>query len=485
MDDRISTSLQENLITLLGYSDAHGGIIANSVDVNLFEGDYRTIAARCVEYWQQQSEAPKVHLADLFDDILDAPGNARRAATFKRILSNMAMLSKGINADYAMRRIALWTDTQQIKMAIVESAEKIAANQEMAADEVKEIWHNLLKTRDTSNFEPGTYLTDVDDALARGLVADLEFPTGIPDFDLREAVPGRGELGVFLAAAKQGKTWWLIHLGKMALLSGKKVLHVSLEMKARKVQLRYYQSLFSVAKRYAETEVTRLRQEESELVGFDKELVKPVFALNSDDLRIELDAHLSYRASLYDNLLIKSFPSRTLTINALRAYLDTLEATTGFIPDLMLFDYLGIIKTDPKNHRIDLGMATVDLRGIAGERNIAIEAAHQISRKGADVSTARLTHISEDFSIVQTADQVKIMSRTEAERKHGLARIYVAACRGDEDGYGVLITQNYTHGQFALESAYLSPSYFSSLSDLQARYGETKEDENAADDTSE
>lgn len=482
VSDRISTSLQENLITLLAYNDTHGVVIANSVDVNLFEGDYRTVASRCIEYWQQQNEAPKVHLADLFDDILDAP-NSRRASTFKRILSNMAGLSSGINAEYAMRRIGAWTETQQIKIAIVESAEKIAANQEMATEEVKEIWYNLLRAGDTGNFEPGVYLTDVDLVLSRGLVAEMEFPTGIPDFDAREAFPARGELGVFLAAPGHGKTWWLIHLGKKALLQGKRVLHVSLEMREPKLLQRYYQSLFASAKRFASTEVTRLRFDDRELAGFDKETITPAFAFDSDDLRTELDAHLSARGSLYDNLVIKSFPSRTLTIGALRAYLDTLEATTGFIPDLLLFDYLGIMKTDTKNHRLDLGNGVVDLRGLAGERNMAVEAAHQISRKGADVSTVRLTQISEDYSIVMTADQIKMFSRTEAEKRHGLARLYVGKNRGDEDGYGVLVTQNYAHGQFALESTYLSPNYFYSLNDFNAQYGEPKDgDANDSDD---
>lgn len=81
----ITNSLQENLVTLLCYSDAHGKIISNLANVELFEGELRTIAERAVKYWQEQGEAPKLHTPDLFADILEDQKN-RKGVTYRRLL---------------------------------------------------------------------------------------------------------------------------------------------------------------------------------------------------------------------------------------------------------------------------------------------------------------------------------------------------------------------------------------------------------------
>ena len=88
-----SHSLQENLITLLAYDDEQGKIVARMIDANLFEGDKRVVAERCIEYWHKHGQAPKVHTPDLFADILEEKN--RRAPAFIRILRQMNELSEG------------------------------------------------------------------------------------------------------------------------------------------------------------------------------------------------------------------------------------------------------------------------------------------------------------------------------------------------------------------------------------------------------
>src|SRR5690606_22665850 len=100
-----------------------------------------------------------------------------------------------------------------------------------------------------------------------------------------------------------------------------------------------------------------------------------------------------------------------------------------------------------------------NLRGLSQRRNFALCAVHQGNRSSADAELVKATHAAEDWSIIGTCDFVITYSQTAAERRLGLARLFVDAARSEADKFGVLITQSYKTGQFALESTRLSDSY--------------------------
>jgi hypothetical protein len=53
------------------------------------------------------------------------------------------------------------------------------------------------------------------------------------------------------------------------------------------------------------------------------------------------------------------------------------------------------------------------------------------------------------------ADFVLVLNRSPAEQPHKLARLWVEKAREGEAHFGVVLTQNYQHGQFVLNSARL------------------------------
>ena len=69
MSDKPNIALAENLVTLLAHNDEHGRVVANILDPSLFEGEYRLVAERIIDYWDRYDQAPKSHTADLFADI--------------------------------------------------------------------------------------------------------------------------------------------------------------------------------------------------------------------------------------------------------------------------------------------------------------------------------------------------------------------------------------------------------------------------------
>jgi hypothetical protein len=476
--DKPHSYLQQNLLALLCHNEEYGKIVANLVDAALYEGDYRLIAERAIEYWRLHNEAPKMHTADLLGDILTDPKNSR-AQTFRRILISLLELNESINHTYVLDSIQNFIETQKIKGAILDSANRINANQELAVTEVKEIWYDLLRTREV-NFDPGLRLSHYDKVIAYFEQNQNEFKTGVRELDQRYIVPSRGTVFLVLAPAGYGKSWSLVNTGEQALQSRKKVCHISLEMSAEEVIQRYYQRLFAVPKRDVPSNITTFQFENSKLTGFTEIANHPDFAFDSPYVRDELRSRIDWLGTRCDNIVVKRFPGRSLTSNGLRAYLDNLELVEHFIPDMLVLDYIGIMATDPKNHRLHLGRNMEDFRAICVERNMAGVTAHQISREGARSRYSRGTHVAEDWSLIATSDNVVTYSQTQGERRFGLARLLVDKARSEQSGFSILITQSYHSGQFALESVLLESRYEELVEELTK--GEREDDVESDDD---
>jgi len=466
MAERLNTTLMENLITLLCYDDQNGKIVANMLEPGSMEGDYRVVAERAVDYWRNYNTAPKDHTPDIVADIIEDKNN-RRASSVKRILRAMHQIAGDVNSNYVMNQLRTFQRLQRIKAAIIESAEKVNNNQHMALDEIERIWYGILRTQE-KDFQPGMRLSDIGRVVSRLEKLQDEFKTGIGVLDRRYVVPARGQLFMLLAAAGRGKTWGLIHIGKAALAARKKVVHLSLEVDEEIVAQRYYQSMMRVSKREEEIEYTVVDYDMDRIESIDRATTAPSFTWHgSTILQDELVQHMtSMGVGRFNNLIIKRFPPHHLTVAGINAYLDTLEQTENFIPDMLIIDYPGIMKLDKNNIRQSLGQTVTEIRGLLIERDIAGVAAHQGSKAGEEAQTMKSTHVAEDWSVVGTVDTLVTYSQTELEFRYGLARLFVAKARTEEDRFGALITQSYKMGQFCLQSHLLDSRYFEKLDDL-------------------
>lgn len=457
--------LMENIITLLCHDDEHGKIISNLVTPDLFEGDYKLLAERVLNYWKQYNQAPKVHVYDLLGDIFSDSAN-RQGITFRRILAGMAQLHPTVNAKYILSSIKSFVRLQKFKHTTIRVADLMQRNQEMALSEVEELWYEILKSRELE-FDHGMFLSDFERVIDYLEETSDEFQTGVKELNENYITPARKKVFVFIAPPGKGKSWWGVDIGKCNLRLRKKVVHINLEMPEEDIGLRYYQAFYGVPKYFDQRPKITTFQYEAErvtgrsgltkitrqkLIGFGQEELIPEFAFKSDNIREELTARASSHGTLFDNLVIKSFPMRSLTMQGLEAYLDNLEIVYRFIPDLLILDYIGITKTSRDNRRIDLGQNLEDFIGLCSRRNIAGNTMHQVNRTGSAAKNVRMHHISEDWSIVQSAHNVVTQSQTEAEERHKLARLFVNKARTEKMGQTILISQNFDMGQYCIAS---------------------------------
>ena len=456
MSDKLAGSLQENLLTLLTFSERYHAMVRNVLDVSLFSSDiYRDIVTRVYDYIDTYHKPPREHLPDLFDDILRNPAHKQRPH-YEDLLRSAYELSSGLNEEYVVSQLEKFSRQQQLKIGIIEAGDAVQAGDLDAAEGFLEA---ALK-RKLGMFSRGITLEEGLQMLSASEDLGDTVPTGIKELDMRNLGPTRKELHLFIARPKGGKTWWATHIAKRALMSRWRVLVVSLEISEKIYAMRLLQAFFGVGKRKAQHIVTKLERDRlGRLIELHCEERIPADTFDNDKtfgkLRKKLeDIHGRKR------LLIKNFPTGALNISGLRAYLDSLERMENFVPDIVLLDYADLMKVDSKNYRVDLGILYKDLRGIAVERNLAMATMSQANRAGAGARLITDIHAAEDFSKIATADCVLTYNQTPAEKALGLARLFISNARNDEDKFMVLITQAYTTGQFALDSVRMSDSYW-------------------------
>lgn len=108
-------------------------------------------------------------------------------------------------------------------------------------------------------------------------------------------------------------------------------------------------------------------------------------------------------------LEIKEFPTSQATVLDLKAHIEELRTKEGFIPDVVMVDYLTIMnsvryKSGAVNSYTLYKALAEELRGLAVELNVAMWTGLQLNRSGYDDSDAGITNTADSFGIPMSLD---------------------------------------------------------------------------------
>ena len=455
--------LQENLLVLLTFDEQRSPIIRNTIDVALFGGQYKTIAARIYDYIDKFKKPPKAHISDILDDKINSD-NKREAELYSDVITSINDAQQGINAEYVMSQLETFVRRQSLRTVAIDLSKALQRDTEESLEEADALIKKAT-TQGLSLFDAGTRLSDSKRSLEFLDANSISFPTGIAELDKRGFGPTRKEFWLFIANTKGGKTWMLIHLAKMALMHRLKVLHVTLEMSETRAAQRYFQAFFNMSKRDELFKSNKFQLDSlGRISGFNPVNLKPTITMDDPKIRGKLEKRITkWSKRMLDNIIVKQFPTGGLTVAKLRAYLDNLEVTERFVPDLLVIDYPDLMKIPGTDHRLGLDELYKELRGIGVERNIAVAAVSQSHRGAAKAKLVGAENVAEAYSKIAHSDTVITLSQTPAEAQMGLARLHVAAGRNDSDKVTLVISQNYGTGMFVIDSVVMRGNYFGLL----------------------
>ena len=208
-------------------------------------------------------------------------------------------------------------------------------------------------------------------------------------------------LNIALAGTGVGKSLFMCHVASSALLGGKNVLYITLEMAEEKIAERIDANLLNVPIQ----EITELPK-----LMFEDKVTK-----------------LANRTQ--GSLIIKEYPTASAHAGHFMSLLNELALKKSFRPDIIFVDYLNICASERYRAGSNVNSYTVvkaiaeELRGLACEANVPIVSATQTTRSGYGSSDVELTDTSESFGLPATADLMFALISTED--LEGLGQIMV------------------------------------------------------------
>lgn len=252
------------------------------------------------------------------------------------------------------------------------------------------------------------------------LTAPRGVSTGIRDLDLRLANRGFSskELIIILASAKKGKSFCLLWFANAAAQAGKNVCYFTLE--------------------------------NSRQVCTDR-----LDACNTGILYSDLGVNdnvvpLMKSKTPKGNIRIYEYPTKSCSTSQIEQHLITLEKQEAFRADILLVDYLDLLRNPlAKEEDILIQQATntENLRGLAGKFNIPVVTASQINRAGTGKSINSGVDIAGSIGKVQIADQIICLSSTDDEARNKELKIVLSESRNNASGV-IKIKTAYERGCF-------------------------------------
>jgi len=223
----------------------------------------------------------------------------------------------------------------------------------------------------------------------------------------------RKSMTVLLATTGGGKSLVKCHAAASALMMGKNVLYITMEMAEERISERIDANMMDVT--------------------IDEVSKMPRDVYNKRMERI--------KSKSTGKLVVKEYPTGSAHVGHFRHLLNELRMKQNFKPDIIMIDYLNIcasarIKGAAAANSYTLVKSIAEeVRGLAMEYNCAVITSSQFNRDGYGNSDVDLTNTSESMGITHTADLILGLITSEELDQRGQLMIKQLKNRYGDLGY--------------------------------------------------
>ncbi len=238
------------------------------------------------------------------------------------------------------------------------------------------------------------YFDSPEERLKRMLMSQNTIPTKW--FEIDENLNGglnRKELTLFAANAGVGKSMFMANLAVNYMEQKLNVVYITLELSEEVVAKRFD----SMTSGYSQAEIFK----------------------NIQKVAYEVENKKGKMGSLF----IKRMPESTTTCNDIRAFLKDYETINGYMPDVLVVDYLDLLASNQRisveNMFIKDKFVTEELRSIANDLNLIAISACQLGRSALETKDHNQGHIQGGMSKVNTTDNLLAIIQTDIMKAAG------------------------------------------------------------------
>ena len=311
---------------------------------------------------------------------------------FKEIIQVLNVLSDDpADHDWLVDTTEKWCQERAIYLSLMESV-KIADGQDTKRDKgaIPQILSEALGVTFDQNVGHD-YVSNAEERYEFYHRKEDKIPFDLSFFNkITKGGLSNKSLNIALAGTGVGKSLFMCHCAAAALLQGKNVLYITLEMAEEKIAERIDANLLNVP-------IQKLAELPKSM--FDKKIA-------------------SLAKKTQGKLIIKEYPTASAHVGHFKSLVSDLALKRSIKPDIIFVDYLNICASQRYKGSIVNSYTYVkaiaeELRGLACECNVPIISATQTTRSGYGSTDVDLTDTSESFGLPATADLMFALISTE------------------------------------------------------------------------
>lgn len=493
---KIETAFEKDIIIGMIVSDKICRELSGIFNPEHFQTSYaRIIAQWCVTYYQSYGNAPATNISMVYEreQMELEKGDAEIIEKILEDLSERFSGEEAFNEDYLLdkafaylKKRELWIRAAKVQSQLEKGNLAEAEEEFIAYRPVGRVTSGWVNPFETNHIIETAFRSENPFFMFPGALGRFLGPLK------------RGWFIAFMGPRKRGKTFNLVDFGIDLAMSGLRIAVFSLEMTEDDMKERVYLRISALNKsdspiiipvfdcalnqtgdcdlHLRRNRISLIEDEDSEIPEYDpdskykictvcrnqrKSPYSPAIwyeqlskkAWNVENLHKSVKG---FEQQFGANLRMKCYPRFSANMRMLRADLDILEYTEGFIPDVIIVDYLDILAPEDArlSERGQLDQTWKTAAMVGGERNALMISASQTNRASEKKAIVEGEDASDDIRKRGHVDIMMTINQTVKEKRSGLMRLGLTDHRHKEADpeVNVLMTQHLGMGQVHLDS---------------------------------
>lgn len=388
----IEANIQQTIIRNLLSNEEYLRKVIPFLKKEYFEAEYKNVFNEIVSFVSKYNKLPTKETLTL-----DMTNNGSFDPAAE--LVDLVFTPEKVNDEWLIDNTEKWCQDRAIYLAIMESINIIdGKHQSLTKQALPEILSDALGVCFDTNVGHD-YIDNSDDRFEFYHTIEDRLPFDLENFNAitKGGLPNK-TLNVALAGTGVGKSLFMCHVGAGALMQGKNVLYITMEMSEERIAERIDANLFNLP-------IDQLEKLNKQM--FDNKIAK-------------------IAQKNIGKLIVKEYPTGAAHTGHFRALLNELKLKKDFVPDIIFIDYLNICSSSRMkglggsiNTYSYIKSIAEEMRGLAVEFNVPIMTATQTTRSGFSNTDVGLEDTSESFGLPATADLMFALVSTEELDKLG------------------------------------------------------------------
>jgi replicative DNA helicase len=388
----IEANIQQTIIRNLLSNEEYLRKVIPFLKKEYFEAEYKTVFNEIVSFVSKYNKLPTKETLTL-----DMTNNGSFDPAAE--LVDLVFTPEKVNDDWLIDNTEKWCQDRAIYLAIMESINIIdGKHQSLTKQALPEILSDALGVCFDTNVGHD-YIDNSDERFEFYHTVEDRLPFDLENFNAitKGGLPNK-TLNVALAGTGVGKSLFMCHVGAGALMQGKNVLYITMEMSEERIAERIDANLFNLP-------IDQLEKLNKQM--FDNKIAK-------------------IAQKNIGKLIVKEYPTGAAHTGHFRALINELKLKKDFMPDIIFIDYLNICSSSRMkglggsiNTYSYIKSIAEEMRGLAVEFNVPIMTATQTTRSGFSNTDVGLEDTSESFGLPATADLMFALVSTEELDKLG------------------------------------------------------------------